>query len=77
MLWICPIVGGAAMPSWHVLLHLGLAGAVVIGGAVFLALAVVAYRRPVPRPGAGPTPRTQTGSSRAMRIRLLMRPFDS
>jgi hypothetical protein len=47
MLWACPIVGGAAMPPWHVLLHLGLAGAVLVGGAAFVSLAVVAYRRPV------------------------------
>jgi hypothetical protein len=56
MLWDCPIVGGAAMPPWHVLLHLGLLGAIVVGGAVFLALALIAYRRPVTATAERPSP---------------------
>jgi hypothetical protein len=51
MMWVCPIVGGAAMPLWHVALHLGLAAFVVSVGPVFLGLAIRAYRRPVARIG--------------------------
>ena len=79
MSWVCPIVGGAAMPPWHVALHLGLAAFVVVAGSVFLGLAIRAYRRPLePRlevhdPSAG----AQPGATSSMRIRLLIRPFDS
>jgi hypothetical protein len=43
--WLCPIPGSdPATAAWHAALMLGLAGFVVIGGAIFLILAVLAYR---------------------------------
>ena len=36
MSWVCPIVGGAPMPPWHIALHLGLAAFVVVAGSIFL-----------------------------------------
>ena len=47
MSWVCPIVGGAPMPPWHIALHLGLAAFVVVAGSIFLGLAIRAYRRPL------------------------------
>jgi hypothetical protein len=58
MEFICPI-GGPGTPAWHAAVHLGLTGFVVVAGAAFLVLAVVAYRRGDPsrhgrqRPEAG------------------------
>ena len=79
MSWVCPIVGGAPMPPWHVALHLGLAGFVVSAGSVFLGLAIRAYRRPIEPPleNRDPPAIAQPGATRSMRIRLLIRPFDS
>jgi hypothetical protein len=55
MTWVCDIPGAsAALSTMHFLLHIGLAGFVIGAGAVFLALAVVAYRRPAAR--ESPTP---------------------
>ena len=49
MSWICDIPGAdPATFAWHATLHVGLALVVLVAGAVFLALAVRAYRRPVP-----------------------------
>jgi hypothetical protein len=44
MEFICPI-GGPGTPPWHAVAHLGLTGFVVVVGAAFLVLALVAYRR--------------------------------
>ena len=44
MEFICPI-GGPGTPPWHAVVHLGLTGFVVVLGAAFLVLAIVAYRR--------------------------------
>ena len=41
--FFCPI-GGPGTPPWHAAVHLGLTGFVVLAGAAFLVLAVVAYR---------------------------------
>jgi hypothetical protein len=55
--WLCPIPGAdPATVAWHAALMLGLAGFVVVGGALFLLLAVIAYRRPVPEPARRPAP---------------------
>jgi hypothetical protein len=49
MSWICDIPGASAMVSaLHFALHVSLAAFVVVAGVVFLALAVIAYRRPLP-----------------------------
>ena len=84
MSWVCPIVGGAPMPPWHIALHLGLAAFVIVAGSVFLALAIRAYRRPLEPPlealdssATDRTPAAQPGATSSMRIRLLIRPFDS
>jgi hypothetical protein len=51
MTWICDIPGAdAARSAWHFALHVGLATFVVGAGILFLTLAVIAYRRPVPGP---------------------------
>lgn len=48
MNWVCDIPGGdTTTASWHLVLHLGLAIFVIVAGVVFLALAVIAYRRPL------------------------------
>jgi xanthine/uracil/vitamin C permease (AzgA family) len=48
MTWVCDIPGAtAAVSAMHFALHVGLAAFVVGGGLLFLALAVVAYRRPI------------------------------
>ncbi len=45
--WICDIPGAdPATVAWHATLHLGLAAIALGGGAVFLLLAVRAYRQP-------------------------------
>ena len=45
--WICNIPGAdPATVAWHATLHLGLAAIVLGAGAIFLLLAVRAYRRP-------------------------------
>jgi hypothetical protein len=47
MTWVCDIPGATATVSaLHFALHLGLASFVVGAGSLFLALAIVAYRRP-------------------------------
>jgi hypothetical protein len=47
MTWVCDIPGAtAAVSALHLALHVGLALFVVGAGTLFLALAVVAYRRP-------------------------------
>jgi hypothetical protein len=47
MNWVCDIPGASTVVSTlHFALHVGLAAAVVIGGVVFLALGVHAYRTP-------------------------------
>jgi hypothetical protein len=47
MTWVCDIPGAsAAVSALHLALHVGLAVFVVGAGMLFLALAVVAYRRP-------------------------------
>lgn len=49
MFWICDIPGAdAATSAWHLTLHVGLATIVVIVGIVFLGLAVIGYRQPIP-----------------------------
>jgi hypothetical protein len=65
MSWVCPIVGGAAMPPWHVALHLGLAGFVVAAGPVFIGLAVRAYRRPIETTAGRPGPAGEGASPSA------------
>ena len=79
MSWVCPIVGGAPMPPWHIALHLGLAAFVVVAGSIFLGLAIRAYRRPIEPvlETRDPAAAAQRGATSSMRIRLLMRPFDS
>ena len=48
VIWVCDIPGAdAATSAWHLALQLGLAAFVVVGGIVFLLLALVTYRRPV------------------------------
>jgi VIT1/CCC1 family predicted Fe2+/Mn2+ transporter len=52
-MYVCTIPGADdATILWHSVLHYGLAALVVTVGAVFLALAVLAYRsaEPEPRP---------------------------
>lgn len=47
MNWVCDIPGASTVVSTlHFTLHLGLAAAVVLGGTVFLALGLRAYRMP-------------------------------
>ena len=44
-MFVCPIPGAdAPTVMWHALLHYGLAAIIVTAGAVFLGLAVLAYR---------------------------------
>jgi hypothetical protein len=46
MNWVCDIPGASAATSaMHFALQLGLASFVVVGGVVFLGLALIAYRR--------------------------------
>ena len=53
MTWICPIPGASqTTATLHFALHLGLAAFVLVAGTVFLALAVIAYRRPVTTRGS-------------------------
>jgi hypothetical protein len=55
--WLCPVPGSdPATMAWHGALMLGLAGFVVVGGATFLVLAVLAYRRPAAAAPLGPAP---------------------
>jgi hypothetical protein len=55
MTWVCDIPGAtAAVSAMHFALHVGLAAFVVGGGLLFMALAVVAYRRPVTAEEANP-----------------------
>jgi hypothetical protein len=42
---ICPILPGAAFPTWHVIAHLGLTATIVVAGAILLTRGVLAYRR--------------------------------
>jgi hypothetical protein len=45
--WICNIPGADPVTiAWHATLHLGLAAIVLGAGAIFLLLAVRAYRQP-------------------------------
>lgn len=47
MSWVCDIPGAsAALSVLHLTLHVGLAAAVVLGGATFLALGLRSYRTP-------------------------------
>lgn len=49
MTWVCDIPGASATVSaLHFALHISLAAFVVGAGLVFVTLAVIAYRRPVP-----------------------------
>lgn len=49
MTWTCDIPGAdAATSAWHLTLHVGLTTIVVIVGTVFLRLAMIAYRLPIP-----------------------------
>jgi hypothetical protein len=46
--YVCQIPGAdASTAAWHAAVQLGLAAFVVVAGAVFLALAIVTFRRPV------------------------------
>ncbi len=46
MIWTCDIPGAsAAVSAWHLALEVGLAAFVVIGGLLFLSMAVRAYQR--------------------------------
>ena len=48
-MFVCPIPGAdQGTILWHALLHYGLAAIVVTIGAVFLGLAVIAYRADAP-----------------------------
>lgn len=46
MIWTSDIpVASAPVSAWHLALEVGPAAFVVVGGLVFLSMAVVAYRR--------------------------------
>lgn len=50
-MYICPIPGAdTATILWHTVIHYGLAALVVTVGAIFLGLAVHAYRTSAPTP---------------------------
>ena len=58
-MFICPIPGAdQGTVFWHALLHYGLAALVVTIGAVFLGLAVIAYRADAPVRDRVPMPVT-------------------
>jgi ABC-type branched-subunit amino acid transport system permease subunit len=45
-MFLCDIdTVGATVHAWHLVLHVGLAGIVSLGGSVFLGLGIVAHRR--------------------------------
>jgi hypothetical protein len=68
-MFVCPIPGAdQGTILWHALLHYGLAAIVVTIGAVFLGLAVIAYRADAPARRQVATapmdPRTSTATSK-------------
>ncbi len=63
-MFVCPIPGAdQGTILWHALLHYGLAAIVVTVGAVFLGLAVIAYRAEAPARERVPTAALEHRSS--------------
>jgi hypothetical protein len=43
--FLCPIQPGAALPAWHLAVHLGLTTVVTVTGSALLVRGILAYRR--------------------------------